>query len=273
MEQAEYESKGIKYLSDLGTKLKDLSGYSALARELLQNADDAKATSLTLTVGDDGLVVENNAQFSDCGAPTGQPCRKVEAHLCDFHRFKETSGGGKRDQRETIGAFGIGFTAVYQITDEPELISGSRHWTIREYEEESRRIRVCKGCAECAEVANARLTRFILPWARNPESRMREGLRSDVVAQDIQEAFGAELRKSLPLDLLFLRNTQRVEVRDHQGSWKTEREPTTDGIRIQTSAGLSSEWLILDGGFERQAEALKLKYPTAMDQKKEHEFK
>lgn len=60
-------SQGIDYLGFLDAKLRDLQGYATLAHELIQNADDAQAASMSFDVRDEALVVENTSTFSDCG--------------------------------------------------------------------------------------------------------------------------------------------------------------------------------------------------------------
>ena len=78
-------------------------------------------------------------------------------------------------EENTTGAFGIGFLTVYQITDAPELISAGQHWILNEVAtDENHRIRICEGCKRCA-AAERPGTRFVLPWALNPESPLRRG--------------------------------------------------------------------------------------------------
>ena len=126
-------SRGRDHLGSLGADLRDLQGFSTLAHELIQNADDAPGTTeLVFKVQDDALIVENNGLFTDCGEATANACLWLEdeqhGHRCDFHRFRLVGSGDKRSEDETTGAFGIGFTAVYQITDNPQVISSGHHW-------------------------------------------------------------------------------------------------------------------------------------------------
>src|SRR6266851_3454311 len=132
-----YLSRGIDYLGDLAAKLRDLQGFRTLAHELIQNADDAEGVSgVIFDVCDKALVVENDASFSDCGSLGLAECPWKENpqihHRCDFHRVRLVAGGDKREQEGTTGAFGIGFIAVYQITDRPEILSGGHHWILHE---------------------------------------------------------------------------------------------------------------------------------------------
>ena len=118
----EYLSLGVEYLGFLNGQLRDLRGYTTLANELIQNADDAPhATEIIFDVRDDALIVENNGVFSDCEHMEQAECPwyPEKEYRCDFHRFRLTASGDKRRQSDTTGAFGIGFIAVYQITDRP----------------------------------------------------------------------------------------------------------------------------------------------------------
>ena len=175
-----YLSRGIDHLGDLGAKLRDLQGYRTLAYELIQNADDARESkSVTFDVSQEALIVDNDGVFSDCGKVEAADCSwredQIHGHRCDFHRFRMIASGDKRREEGTTGAFGIGFIAVYQISDCPELISGGRHWILHEEEVEDRRIQVCSGCAKCS-TQSLPGTRFVLPWARDPNSALRQGL-------------------------------------------------------------------------------------------------
>ena len=125
MKGPQYLSRGIDHLGDLSAKLRDLQGFSTLAYELIQNADDVpKATSMTFNVCDNSLVVDNDGIFSDCQRIEEDECPwktdPAREHRCDFHRFRHIASGDKRGEAGTTGAFGIGFIAVYQITDVPD---------------------------------------------------------------------------------------------------------------------------------------------------------
>jgi hypothetical protein len=132
-----FRSLGIDHLGALANALGDLMGFATLAYELIQNADDAEgAAEIVFDARDDGLLVRNNGVFSDCDrqelAPEDCPWAENMGPLCDFHSFRRIQGGAKRSRENTTGAFGIGFTAVYQVTDEPVVTSGVRCWTVRQ---------------------------------------------------------------------------------------------------------------------------------------------
>ena len=231
MSSPEYLSRGIDYLGDLGAKLRDLRGYRTLAHELIQNADDAKGTaSMSFDVGDDALVVDNDGVFSDCQQIRAAECPwkedGVHGHRCDFHRFRKIFAGDKRGEPDTTGAFGIGFIAVYQVTDCPELISAGRHWILHEEEEESRRIEVCPGCVKCDPSGLPR-TRFVLPWARNAVSELRGRLQAESVPDDGPSRILEELKHTLPVAMLFLKRLRTLEIKQagHPGPGLSTSRP------------------------------------------------
>ena len=174
-------NRGINYLGNLGRVLRDLTGFTTLAFELLQNADDASARALQVDVGQDALVVFNDAAFSDCGDQdlTSENCLYIagRGHRCDFHSFRDVASGDKRDRADTTGAFGIGFIAVYQVADRAVLISGGRRWDIDEMRPEASRIIE-------TPAPDAVGTTFILPWARDPGSAFRQATSSAAVGPD-----------------------------------------------------------------------------------------
>lgn len=123
--------RGIDYLGNLGAKLRDLRGLATLAHELIQNADDASgSTWMSFDIRDDALIVDNDGTFTDCNQQELKDCPWLSdgeiGHRCDFHRFRLVASGDKREELGTTGAFGIGFLSVYQISDNPQLISAGR---------------------------------------------------------------------------------------------------------------------------------------------------
>lgn len=261
-------SQGIDYLGFLDAKLRDLQGYATLAHELIQNADDAQAASMSFDVRDEALVVENTSTFSDCGQVEADECPwKISAdlnHRCDFHRFRKVAGGDKREQDETTGAFGIGFISVYQITDQPRLLSRKRHWIIRPEAEEQQRIEVVPVEGDPFEG-----TRFVLPWATDESSRLRRRLRVQTVQMPATaSAFVDVLVGALPNAILFLKHVRRIELR-RNGALVTTVQRIDDGDQVVVQSGEDLRfWRILRGSFDSEATRLKGMYAGQIEPKR-----
>lgn len=268
-------SRGIDYLGELGAKLRDLAGYSTMACELIQNADDSKsATWIVFDIQDEYLVVDNDGVFSNCGNAEGDICdwKKSDGKMCDFHRFRTVASGNKRNEEGTTGAFGIGFTSVYQITDAPELISNGKHWKVDESADENERIHVCSGCEICLGI-DLPGTRFILPWATNPDSILRSRWMVSPVSKNDINNFKNELTQSLPHTLLFLKNLSKISLNIDKQPYKTFnclRDSKTDSnqIVISDNDGGTQLWQIIQGDFYKNAEELRTKYGNKIEIKR-----
>jgi hypothetical protein len=246
-------SRGIDYLKELGNKLRDMAGHAALARELIQNAHDAGASVIRFTVRPDGLMVENDVPFRDCGTPEAETCslRGQLGTACDFHRIRKVAAGEKRMQAGTIGSFGIGFTAVYQLTDSPHLMSSDRHWTLHEERLENERIATAEQCPTCGVAAGFPGTRFWLPWASDPTSPMRRGLSAAATTSTTGRDFSDELRRTAEQALLFLRHPQRIELFANDQAWSLDRSEANDEVSFSSSDGTSSTWNFLGSSLSR----------------------
>ena len=107
---------------------------AAVIKELIQNADDAGASELVLTLDErspaelpaeykgyspilePALLVRNDARFRVAGeVPAGDQD--------DFTAICEVAGGHKRFNPTAAGRFGIGFNSVYFLTDTPLIFS------------------------------------------------------------------------------------------------------------------------------------------------------
>jgi hypothetical protein len=107
---------------------------AAVIKELIQNADDAGASELVVTLDErsptdlpaecsayapllqPALIVRNDARFRIAGeVPKGDQD--------DFTAILEVAGGHKRFNPTAAGRFGIGFNSVYFLTDTPLLFS------------------------------------------------------------------------------------------------------------------------------------------------------
>ncbi|HAB19922.1 MAG TPA: hypothetical protein DCE44_26260, partial [Verrucomicrobiales bacterium] len=267
----------IDYLEDLGAKLRNLQGFATLAHELLQNADDVPGvTTFTFNIFQDALIVENDGRFSDCGHPETPECewRKRPAngsHRCDFHRFRLVAGADKRNEAGTTGAFGIGFISVYQITDRPELISG-RHWILDETQQAGQRITQCPGCPACL-ASGLPATRFILPWASDPASKLRTSLRAEPTTANSPANLLAELERSLPTAMLFLKKLAKVEIRqDEKLRRRLERVTHEDTVILADGDSANDRvWHLVRGDFSAKATELRHLHPNRIEQKRSAE--
>jgi hypothetical protein len=245
-----YLSQTVDYLGFLDSKLRDLQGIANLAYELIQNADDVKddqgrpgASRIAFDVRDDALVVENDGVFRDV----------------DFQRMQNVASGGKREEFGTTGAFGVGFIAVYQVTDHPEVFSSGRHWIIRPEAPDGERI-------EEHDVPTEG-TRFRLPWAFDPHSEVRRKLRLDAIEPGQPPTFLREIGKAMRLAALFLKQLQLLELkRNGQVVRQIARETDGDTIVIQDGRRVLT-WTILRGDFGSKAVELRDRHSWIEDKR------
>lgn len=98
------------------TKLYTSSGHFIF--ELLQNAEDVFATSVTFKLESDKLIFEHNGS------------RKFD--LNDIDSITNIGNSKKKDEGNPIGKFGIGFKSVFEYTASPEIHSGDYHFKIED---------------------------------------------------------------------------------------------------------------------------------------------
>ena len=108
--------------------LRDYPLDSTFLKELIQNADDAKATKMCVildkrTHGHKRVLSEN---WSDLQGPALLVWNDAEFTENDLKGIQQLGLGSKRDDSESIGQFGIGFNVVYHITDCPSFITGGK---------------------------------------------------------------------------------------------------------------------------------------------------
>lgn len=238
-------TQSVNHLGFLKTLLENLKGYAALSNEITQNADDAEATWLNFDITDEALIIENSSTFIECQNADEPNCllKDSEGKLCDFHSFSNIASGNKRLDNNKTGAFGIGFNSVYQITDRPEFISGERHWIINPAALEHERI---------DQISHQRIdfTRFILPWAIDPQSFIRKELSLPAVTIAEIEKLNAEIINNLSETIMFLKHIEEINVkRNGKLIKKIKIERKTDSFFI-TNDSVPTEWLIFKGDFD-----------------------
>jgi hypothetical protein len=256
--------RGLDHLGFIRTKLTDLRGYATLANELIQNADDAQgASSISFDVRQDCLVVDNDGVFSDCGSVKDSICHWLNdptiLHMCDFHRFRTIASGDKRGQEGTSGAFGIGFIAVYQISDHPEVISSKKHWILYDDNQETERILSCLDCEKCKRDSLPN-TRFILPWAEDSSSKLRKAFQVEAITLNDKKEILKDLIEYTPSTMLFLRKLSKIEIKENGKLIKTfERLPVDNSIYI-SDGNIKNDriWHLIHGDFEKDAAELRL---------------
>ncbi len=241
------------YIESLRGDLQDLQGPRALIAELIQNADDADgATCMRFEISSDALTVWNDAEFSQCDDIYAAECslkERKEGRRCDFHSFRDVSGAAKRERLETTGAFGIGFTAVYQITDRPIVLSAGWRWEIDELQLEHERI-------TWAVAEGTHGTTFRLPWAR-AASGMRTQLGQDPVTEELIGQVASDLLDTAAESLLFLRRVDRIEVVVHGATVVFDRSVDGAVTTISGSDGSARRWYVVSDTFSDVAQQLR----------------
>ena len=101
-------------------------GFSVL-KELVQNADDAGATEVRFLyderTNEDAMTCLFDEGMKGCQGPALWVYNDAEFKDEDFENIAKLNGATKEHDTEKIGRFGLGFNAVYNLTDVPMFLS------------------------------------------------------------------------------------------------------------------------------------------------------
>jgi len=172
--------EGVRHLAFLGRLYSDRTHFMF---ELLQNAEDARATQILFEVYPDRLEVLHDGRLFDERDVRG---------ICGV------GDGTKIEDLTQIGKFGIGFKSVYAYTSSPEIHSGSEHFQIVNY--------VRPFQADPREIASPWTTRFVFPFDR-PDMK-EEQASAEIIRR---------LRNLNARTLLFLRSIGRLRWSGPEG--------------------------------------------------------
>ena len=118
------EEKLTRRLSRL---LEDYSDGFAVPKELVQNADDAGATEVRFLYDErtnqDAMTCLIDEEMKHCQGPALWAYNDAEFRDEDFTNITKLNGATKEQESEKIGKFGLGFNAVYNLTDVPMFLS------------------------------------------------------------------------------------------------------------------------------------------------------
>ncbi len=190
--------EGTRHLSFLKRLYTDRTHFIF---ELLQNAEDARATKIKFQLSEGGLDVKHDGRlFSE----------KDVRGVCGVGE------GTKAGNLTQIGKFGIGFKSVYAYTSAPEVHSGDEHFRIESY--------VRPYSTKSREIDTSWTTMFWFPF-NLPE------IGAETACQEIAE----RLRKLSVRTLLFLRNIKEInyELLDGTcGVYVCEEKPHEFGRQV-----------------------------------------
>lgn len=168
--------------------------------ELMQNAEDAKASKVQFDLFDDRLEVRHDGRLFTERDVIG---------ICGVVR------GTKGEDLTQIGKFGIGFKSVYAYTTAPEVHSGDEHFRIEQY------VRPYE--ADSRDPGDSWTTLFIFPFDISDRAPM-------ICQQEIAD----RLRNLNARTLLFLRNMEGIEYKlPDQSEGIYLREVTPLGVAKQ----------------------------------------
>mgnify|MGYP000908104491 FL=1 len=92
-------------ISNIRQILTGLQGFVSMAREIIQNADDAGANIVQFNIRDDALIIKNDAKFLNCGLSSDECPWAITGDLqlgkrkaCDFHAISKVGSGNKYNQ-------------------------------------------------------------------------------------------------------------------------------------------------------------------------------
>ena len=257
------QSRKIPYTAPLIGNIRQiltgLQGFDSMAREIIQNADDAGASTICFDIGKKSLHVWNNAKFESCGLEHAR-CdwendlksgRRKKA--CDFHAISTVGSGNKYGDPALIGRFGIGFVSVYQITDTPIIRSLNMQLELNPLLEEN----------TITPIAKIDGSELELPWAYDENSAVRDALSASAISASDLDALENDLIRVADDCLLFLRKLEEIEVRREDKVVKSAERQSLGGNRIRLRhlpEASEDDWYVISADAATAAEPLRKKY-------------
>ncbi len=111
----------------LNRLLEDYTDGFSVLKELVQNADDAGATEVRFLyderTNEDAMTLLLDKGMKECQGPALWVYNDAVFRDEDFVNIEKLSGATKEHDTEKIGKFGLGFNAVYNLTDVPMFLS------------------------------------------------------------------------------------------------------------------------------------------------------
>ncbi|PFX28348.1 sacsin-like [Stylophora pistillata] len=111
----------------LNRLLEEYTDGFAVPKELIQNADDAGATEVCFLyderTNEDAITGLIDEGMKHCQGPALWVHNDAEFKDKDFENITKLNGATKENDTEKIGKFGLGFNAVYNLTDVPMFVS------------------------------------------------------------------------------------------------------------------------------------------------------
>ncbi|RXM32098.1 Sacsin [Acipenser ruthenus] len=108
--------------------LKEYDEECDLFKELIQNAEDARATTCSFMMdcrpNKDSFNSLIDPGMSSCHGPCLWSFNNEVFTDEDFKNITKVGAASKENKVEKIGKFGLGFNAVYRVTDIPTILSG-----------------------------------------------------------------------------------------------------------------------------------------------------
>ncbi|MEQ8191784.1 MAG: hypothetical protein ABRQ39_27715 [Candidatus Eremiobacterota bacterium] len=175
----------VDKLDMIRTSIAGYAGGAAIARELVQNADDASADWIEFYFTTARLIVRNNSSFSKT----------------DFEAISRIASGNKRFDKTTTGTWGTGFLSVYQITDFPEVYSSGKCLI---FDPRKDKLGLTK-----SDIADR--TEFHFSW-RSEDTDISRHIEAEPWSKEKIQKFIDDIVPEIYRVILFLRNIKRISV-------------------------------------------------------------
>ena len=258
---------GVDLIGQLDANLALLRGYGVMALELIQNADDAHATEISIDITDKALIVRNDAEFSSCADRQNDFCLRGDVNsgeMCDWHAFVLISSGAKSERSvTTTGRFGLGFTSVFQITDNPEVESAGSKLIIKPDQDSS----------SWKQTSLKFGTVFTLPWAFDEKAPVRKRLKNaGVVTRESLSEILTKINETSAESLVFLKNLTKISILNNgrvKSVYTREYIASRNLLNItHQPSNKIKEYYYVSADFTNALNFLEVKFPRDLGEKK-----